>query len=261
METPERDGGVGGAGSSDTKGFVSTLRSVLTVDADAPPARGVPLESVPVIGARTRPVNGVSLYYGKSDLAAVMQGRFQAAFAAGELAFEVVAKVDLGPQRPITALRADDLSADRERPPAEKHLHILNLPRLTQSAELYLQESFANEICQLRDPETGEIDTEVQDWKFSRVVSRYPHLLDLMASRAEFRHVIMYVWEADTVGPVDRGGVVEGAKIATLYRPECVIEMETLSADFVRAVLPVLGVDAEAAQVIENKAPLTMSVG
>jgi hypothetical protein len=72
-----------------------------------------------------------------------------------------------------------------------------------------------------------------------------------MAAHPDFQHTIMFVWEC--AAPAPGGGVVEGAKIATIYHPGRVLEVETIGADFIRAVLPAIGDSPEVRQALEAK--------
>jgi hypothetical protein len=215
------------------RGIKSTLTSYLHVDAqdDAPPVKEMPLQSVPIIGVRTTPVNGISLHYGTGDIPAILRRQHQEAGANGRQLYEVRVVVDITQRRILPTLDAATLVADSQRPPEQRVTQVVNLGRTKDEAEQYLRELIGGEIARLDD-------LEVTEWRLPRLLTRYPHLLDALASQPELSHVIMFLWEADVPGPGD--GVVRQTKIATLYRRERVLNIETLNSDFVKAVLPEL---------------------
>lgn len=249
-------GGVGG------KTVRSVVRGVISADPrlNSPPLKSVLLDHVALdASVLTRPAHGVSFFFGKTDLHVVLAAAFQAAAEREQIAFEVEVRVDITAIKQVGGLRAEDLIAEGRRPPADRQHFVIYLNRMSESGSEYLERLFADDIACLRNPATGEVDEDVRGWRFPKVVARYPHLLDIVAAHPDFRHVIMFVWECTVPGP--DGGVVEGAKIATLYKPNRVLEIEAIGADFIRAVLPVLGDEAEARQALEAKGISVASPG
>ncbi|XAI97057.1 hypothetical protein [Dolichospermum phage Dfl-JY45] len=251
MEDPFARHPLGGQGGRTVR---SVVRGVITADPrdDAPPAKTVLLDHVTLDpSVLTRPVHGVSFFFGKSDLHILLEAAFHAAQAQERVAYEVEVAVDITAIKQVGGLRADDLIAESLRAPANRQHYVIYLNRMSESGSEYLEQLFADEIAELRDPDTGELDEEVREWRFPKIIARYPHLLDVMAAHPAFAHVIMFVWEC--AAPAPAGGVVEGAKIATLYHPGRVLEVETIGADFIRAVLPVIGDSIEVQQALEAK--------
>jgi len=232
----------------------STVRGVVAVDPreEAPPEKTVLLDHVALSETvLTRPLNGVSLYFGKSDLHAVLHAAFQAARAQALAAYEVTVAVDITEVKQVGALRAEDLEAEAARAPADREHFVIYLHRMPESGCVYLEDVFRSEIEGLRDPRTGQIDHEVRSWRFPRIVGRYPHLLDAVAAHPDFSHVIMFVWDARVPGA--NGGVIDGAKIATLYRADRVVEITTIGALFISAVLPAIGGTPEVREALDAK--------
>lgn len=216
-------------------GFRSIIRSLITAEpgGDQPPERLVVIDDVAMLGIKSKPVNGVTLYFGRTDIPAIYKRLWADAEAAGVVPYEVEVKVDVTRNKLAPMLSDELLREDSERSPAERTQHVINLPRATGGADAFLRGLVAEEIATLE-----RSDPEIADWRLSKVVSRYPHLLDCLAAHRYLSHVIMFVWEADVPGPVEIGGLIERSKLATLYKPERVQEMRTIGAEFLRAVLP-----------------------
>lgn len=251
MDDPFARHPLGGEGGRTVR---SVVRGVITADPrdDAPPTKTVLLDHVTLDpSVLTRPVHGVSFFFGKSDLHILLEAAFQAAQAQERVAYEVEVAVDITAIKQVGGLRAQDLAEEARRPPANRQHYVIYLNRMSESGSEYLELLFEDEIAALRHPDTGVPDLDVRGWRFPKIVSRYPHLLDAMAAHPNFQHVIMFVWEC--AAPAPAGGVVEGAKIATLYHPGRVLEVETIGADFIRAVLPVIGDSIEVQQALEAK--------
>lgn len=229
------------------KAIRSTLTSFIRVpvEDDRPPQREVPLTHVPIIGIRTVPVVGISMHYGNGDIGEILQRQDEDAQALGAKLYEVRAAVDITTYplpgesqdkvpRLLPGIKLEHLKDDQELDPDNRLTQVISLTRAKDDADAFLRDLVAAEIEALGD-------MEMMGQRLSKVVARYPHLLDHLAEHPMLNHVIMFLWEADVPGlhnPITGETVVKSTKIATLYRRERVLSVETVNSDYVKAFIP-----------------------
>lgn len=221
-------------------GIRSTLISWVTVERgmDTAPAKEVPLVQMPVLDVESMPKRGITLCYGRTDAPTVLKCQIERTEADGTTLYEVQVRVDITAQQSPVGLTREYLDADRAVPGARKRFHVVNLPRAKNDADDYLRSLIAEQVAAIeaRDP-------EMVDVRLSKVIRRYPALLDDLSQHPEMAHVIMFIWEADLPGTDDdERNRIRQAKVATLYRTERILEIATINSDWVHAVLPELEV-------------------
>lgn len=196
-----------------------TLKANLTSyikGADTPDAGLVEVEmdDVPIIGVETQPLAGLTTYYGIAGAPAALEEEIRIAEAAGEQLYEVRLHIAYEVGRMNNAPRIDDI----------RRSTLINLPRATVEASEWLADLVRDEVEALDD-------AEITDSRLPKIISKYPHLIDRLIARPELQHVAVVLWQADVPG-------LRAAKLATLYRPDCVREIETVNSDWLKAVLP-----------------------
>ncbi len=174
----------------------------------------VDLDDIPMIGVETKPLYGLSTYFGTNDPPAALREQILAAEEAGDVLYEV---------RLHVVYEAAKLSPTPSKEDIRK-TGLLNLPRADKDATIWLAGLIHDEIASIGD-------STIADWRLPKIISRYPHLLDSLVSQRELNHIGLVIWQANVPG-------VQSAKIATVYQPECVREVHTINSDHVRAVLP-----------------------
>jgi hypothetical protein len=231
---------------SNTMGKVvrSTLTSFIPVDEsdDALPVKEHALYHVPMANIRSLPRYGLTLHYGNSDLPFIKNRQRSDAAERGQRLFEVKVVVDVSNRATGAAAMVPTVSLEshilpyRDTPIDNRPTQVLNLNRVKPEADAYMRELIADKIAELE-----ATDHEIEGWRLSKLVGRYPHLLDDLAFHPDMHHVIMFVWECDVPGqvnPVTQDRIIKGSRMATLYRRERVLEAATMNSDFVKAYIP-----------------------
>lgn len=174
----------------------------------------IDLDDVPMIGLETKPLRGLSTYFGTNDPPAALREQIRLAEEAGDVLYEVRLHVVYEAARMSPTPSKKDIQSTG----------LLNLPRANVEATQWLANLIHEEIESIGD-------STIADWRLPKIVSRYPHLLDALVSQRELSHVALVIWQADLPG-------VQSAKVATVYQPDCVREVHTINSDHIRAVLP-----------------------